>query len=549
MKKTVLTWGHIDAAISALNLKNQKVYGVPKGGMIVAGLAKQKFPGIKLIMDPWETKPDLILDDLIDSGATRDKYQTEYPNKEFIALFDKQKMGTKDWLVFPWEAEHPAGEDSVEQNIVRQLEYIGEDPNREGLLDTPKRIVKSWDELFAGYNQDPKELLRHFDAETYDQIVLLKDIELYSMCVAGSTFVETPKGRISISRLKEGEWIYCYDEENNKITLAQASNPRVTGKNKRLYRVYSDKDTILCTGTHKFLTYEKGWVEAKNLTPGDSIVSLNKGCVLTNGIPRAYLTMPDAKQTSESRYVFQEINGPIDKKIHVHHIDKRPNNNDPTNLTSLSIDKHFRFHRKEETSTGFANFTEQQRSDMKEKQIAGIKRSQTKETRKKRAKSVKKYWDSLSGPQRKARNHKILMVEKTDWYEDVWCMEVPKYHNFVANGMVVHNCEHHMLPFLGKAHVAYIPNGRVLGISKLARLVDIYARRLQIQERIGERVTDFLMEECQAKGAACIIEAQHLCMRMRGCSKQNSTMVTSSLKGVFFDLPEARQELMQLIRN
>lgn len=94
-------------------------------------------------------------------------------------------------------------------------------------------------------------------------------------------------------------------------------------------------------------------------------------------------------------------------------------------------------------------------------------------------------------------------------------------------------CEHHMLPFYGKAHVAYIPNGRVIGISKLARLVDIYARRLQIQERIGEQVTTALMEYLQPKGAACIIEATHMCMRMRGVSKQNSTMITSSLKGEF----------------
>jgi len=109
-------------------------------------------------------------------------------------------------------------------------------------------------------------------------------------------------------------------------------------------------------------------------------------------------------------------------------------------------------------------------------------------------------------------------------------------------------CEHHMLPFYGIAHVAYIPEAKVIGISKLARLVDIYARRLQIQERIGEQVTQALMEFLQPKGAACIIEACHMCMRMRGVSKQNSTMVTSSMKGAFFTNPIARQELLQLIK-
>jgi GTP cyclohydrolase I len=110
-------------------------------------------------------------------------------------------------------------------------------------------------------------------------------------------------------------------------------------------------------------------------------------------------------------------------------------------------------------------------------------------------------------------------------------------------------CEHHMLPFFGKAHVAYIPDGKVLGISKLARLVDIYARRLQIQERIGDQVTGDLMKYLQPKGAACIIEATHMCMRMRGVGKQNSIMVTSSMQGAFRDQESTRQELLQLIKH
>lgn len=110
-------------------------------------------------------------------------------------------------------------------------------------------------------------------------------------------------------------------------------------------------------------------------------------------------------------------------------------------------------------------------------------------------------------------------------------------------------CEHHMLPFFGVAHVAYIPKERVLGISKLARLVDVFARRLQIQERIGEQVTASIMEHLDAAGAACVIEAVHMCMRMRGVGKQNSTMVTSSVKGVFMKDRDARVELMSLLKK
>jgi GTP cyclohydrolase I len=109
-------------------------------------------------------------------------------------------------------------------------------------------------------------------------------------------------------------------------------------------------------------------------------------------------------------------------------------------------------------------------------------------------------------------------------------------------------CEHHMLPFIGKAHIAYIPDKKVLGISKLARIVEMYARRLQIQERLTKQVTDCLMEYLQPKAAACIIEAQHLCMLMRGVQKQNSIMVTSSLQGAFLEKESARAELMRLIK-
>lgn len=113
-------------------------------------------------------------------------------------------------------------------------------------------------------------------------------------------------------------------------------------------------------------------------------------------------------------------------------------------------------------------------------------------------------------------------------------------------------CEHHMLSFSGRAHVGYIAHGRIVGISKLARLLDIYARRLQVQERIGQQVTQAIMRHLKPAGAACIIEAEHLCMRCRGVEKQNSVMVTSSLTGRFLEDSDAgraaRAELMGLIK-
>ncbi len=261
-------------------------YGVPRGGIAPAYLIAGVTQG-SIVNTP--SKADYIIDDLIDSGSTRDRYTKLYPTTPFIALFEK--TDPMEWLVFPWEITDSGRDVSAEDIPSRFLEFIGEDLTRDGLKETPKRMIKAWKEIFSGYEQNPSDVIKTFESDGYDQIVLLRDIELYSMC------------------------------------------------------------------------------------------------------------------------------------------------------------------------------------------------------------------------------------------------------------------EHHALPFVGRAHVAYIPGGRVIGISKLARLIDIFSKRLQIQERIGDQVTSILMNELNAQGAACIIEADHFCIRMRGVGKQHSTMVTSSMKGVFLTKPEARSELLSLIRS
>ena len=108
-------------------------------------------------------------------------------------------------------------------------------------------------------------------------------------------------------------------------------------------------------------------------------------------------------------------------------------------------------------------------------------------------------------------------------------------------------CEHHLLPFTGRAHVGYLPRGRVIGLSKIPRIVDMYAQRLQIQERLTVQVADFLMERLEPKGVACVVEATHLCTMMRGVKKQEATMVTSSMTGTFRRDARTRAEFMGLI--
>jgi GTP cyclohydrolase I len=110
-------------------------------------------------------------------------------------------------------------------------------------------------------------------------------------------------------------------------------------------------------------------------------------------------------------------------------------------------------------------------------------------------------------------------------------------------------CEHHMLPFFGKAHVAYIPNGKIVGLSKIPRIVDVYARRLQVQERLTEEIADGLCRVVNPSGVGVVIEAFHLCMMMRGVQKQNSKTITSALRGAFREDPKTRDEFLRLAHN
>ena len=109
-------------------------------------------------------------------------------------------------------------------------------------------------------------------------------------------------------------------------------------------------------------------------------------------------------------------------------------------------------------------------------------------------------------------------------------------------------CEHHMLPFFGKAHVAYVPNGHIVGLSKIPRIVDVFARRLQVQERLTDEIKDCIQETLNPKGVAVVIEAQHLCMQMRGVQKQHSSTTTSAFSGIFMSDEKTRAEFINLIK-
>ena len=146
------------------------------------------------------------------------------------------------------------------------------------------------------------------------------------------------------------------------------------------------------------------------------------------------------------------------------------------------------------------------------------------------------YGELVAGLQDDPKRH--LKTVFSENYDEVVLLRDIEFHSL---------CEHHLLPFTGVAHVAYLPAGKVVGLSKLARLVDGYARRPQVQERLTTQIADALMEELSPVGAACVIEATHTCMTIRGARKHGSTMVTSALRGIFKDNASSRAEMLSLI--
>jgi len=148
------------------------------------------------------------------------------------------------------------------------------------------------------------------------------------------------------------------------------------------------------------------------------------------------------------------------------------------------------------------------------------------------------YTELLSGMCEDPKEH-LRKVFTEDYDEIVLLRDIPFYSI----------CEHHLMPFIGSAHVAYLPAGVVLGVSKLARIVDCFARRLQVQERLTDQIADFIMDSLKPRGVAVVLEASHSCMTIRGVKKPGSVMVTSSLRGIFRTDPKSRNEVMGLMHE
>lgn len=206
MTKTLLSWADVLDLLRQYDEPNVKIYGVPTGGMILTAFLKHA----EAVYDPMEAT--LILDDIIDSGATKERYLKMFPGRPFRALIDKTK-GADDlgWIVFPWE--HTNG---PEDCIIRLLEFLGEDPKREGLLETPSRVLKAFQEMTEGKHESPAAILSKDFTQQCDQMIWLKGISFTSLCehhllpfYGTATIAYIPDGKVvGISKL--ARLVGCY---------------------------------------------------------------------------------------------------------------------------------------------------------------------------------------------------------------------------------------------------------------------------------------------------------------------------------------------------
>lgn len=161
-----------------------RVWGVPRGGIPASYLIHAVDPS-RIVLANTSEDADVIVDDLIDSGRTAEKYRMSYPSKPFVPLLDKRTSAWfGKWVVFPWELAENGGDESATDIVIRLLQYIGEDPKRGGLVDTPERALRAWKEWTAGYRLDPHEVLKTFEdgSEKYDEMVTVKDLPFFSHC-------------------------------------------------------------------------------------------------------------------------------------------------------------------------------------------------------------------------------------------------------------------------------------------------------------------------------------------------------------------------------
>ena len=511
--------------------------------------------------------------------------------------------------------------------IEQLLKELGEDAQREGLEKTPERVEKALRYLTSGYDKDVKEVLNDaLFVEDYDEMVIVKDIDFFSLCVPSKQMINAVEGVKPARRVRVGDRLWTLEQGHLKETVVTTVTSR---KTREIVEVRTTGGRFKVTPDHPVMT-ESGWVEAQHLEPGIDVEWINPrticrtpyepqpgygvgyvlGAVAADGSiqqgRRVSLVVRSEAFAEKYRSMLTEAfpgsasrvervmvpSGFLGRDVPCFRVrtvsraigEKLCRWLGVSENGSKSKTMSFQFPRvvtsSQEMMQGFLDgYCD---GDGEKMRVGGrwlfsSNRSFLAElgtylqtaVRGEQGSVGRVYvsnrwhqpgWRGKHGFQQESEFYvpldstyaKVVEVRplpRAKKPHTVYSFKCEPHPTFLIGGHLGHNCEHHLIPFFGKAHVAYMPKRKIVGLSKIPRLVEMFSRRLQVQERLTTQIANTLNEVLQPRGVAVVMEAIHLCMLMRGVEKQNSKAVTSAMLGAFRDRPETRAEFMELIKS
>lgn len=423
----------------------------------------------------------------------------------------------------------PVFDQARAEKAVRELLLaIGENPDREGLQGTPARVARSYEEMFAGLYVDPESVLDRTFNEAHEEMVLVTDIPLYSFCVPSKQTVNAVGGAKPARDVRVGDQLWTLAHGHaEETTVTQVSSHET----RDLVEVVTSEGSFRVTPDHPLAT-PKGWVEAKDVE-GSFIEWTNARTLCRNRWKPALGYAKIESVTRPSGYLGRPAPG--------FRVDK-DGFRSKSSAGRMAVSANVPFLEDLATIIG-ARFTPRT-TVTSQPYIADSW------FRRHGFPQDDYATDLIESEYVEVESVRPIVATGTKPYT-VYSFQCEPHPTFLVAGHLTHNCEHHLLPFHGVAHVGYIPNGhgKVTGLSKLSRLVDLYAKRPQVQERLTSQVADALDRKLKPRGVIVVIEAEHLCMSMRGVRKPGARTMTSAVRGLLQSSATTRAEALELIKG